>query len=238
VTPRVTRESRDRLAGILASSGAALGILVGLLDMAVGPSIRDWVGNKLDTSILGLATVALSLIALAAATSWQRAGGREGGRRLATVLALTVPATICFTTIGRLWYLPGALLLGSAAVILATSTRRELAGAVTERRWRRALVVVLGGYYVFLGADALGLAGAFGIVGGLVVWMALAVRSESRSVTLALIALGALPFAIATWWSVVTPLIALLMLVIGAAAARPTIARQSSVQAPRTPTPA
>src|ERR1700694_377163 len=62
-------------------AGAALGIIAGVIDVAVGASIRDWVGDKLDTSTLGVGTIALSSIALAAAIAWQRPGGPGGGRR-------------------------------------------------------------------------------------------------------------------------------------------------------------
>ncbi len=212
------RERSDRLAGRLATAGAALGILVGLVDVAVGSSIRGWVGNKLDTTTLGLGTVALASIALASAIAWQRPGGAGGGRRPATVLALGVPAAICFTTIGRLWYLPGLLLLGAAALILARSTSAELSRAVAERAWLGGLTGLLGGYYVFLGFDALNAAGFLGILGGMLLWTALAIAGNTPRVAFGLIALGALPFAIATWWSVATPLIAVLMLVIGTAA--------------------
>jgi hypothetical protein len=211
----------DRLIGVLATAGATLGIIAGLVDVAVGPSIRGWVGNKLNTSILGIATIALSALALAAAIAWQRNGSRVGLRRLGTAVALAVPAILCFTTIGRLWYLPGSILLIAAATILVNSTREDFEGAMNARRWLRGLLVILGGFYVFLGADALGLAGALGIAGGLGIWAVLAHDSALRRASFAVIALCALPFAIATWWSAVTPLIALLMLVLGASAELP-----------------
>jgi hypothetical protein len=215
VSAHLTRTTADRTAGRLAIAGSALGVLVGLVDVAVGPSIRDWVGNKLDTTRLGFATLALSAIALTAAIAWQRHGGRIGGRRLSTILALALPAAICFTTIGRLWYLPGVLLLGASTLIVAASDREELAGAVNERRWRHGLIVTLGAYYVFLGVDSLGVAGMLGILGGLAIWAALLAATSARRLGLTLLVLGALPFALATWWTVVTPLIALLVLAIG-----------------------
>lgn len=212
----------DRTAGILALVGATLRIIAGLVDVAVGASIRDWVGNKLDTATLGLATVTLSAVALAAAVEWQRPDARAGGRRLATIVALVLPAAICFTTIGRLWYLPGPLLLAAGILILLTSTREELARSVNEHRWLNGLAAILGGYCVFLGADALPKAtGALGILGGLAIWAALIATHRSHRLALILLATGALPFAIAAWWSVVTPLIALLVPVTGGAAVRP-----------------
>ena len=50
----------------------------------------------------------------------------------------------------------------------------------------------------------------------------LMIADGSRRTAVILLALGALPFAIATCWSVVTPLIALLTLAVGGAAVRPT----------------
>lgn len=219
-----SRESRDRIAGALARAGAGLGVAAGAIDVAVGSSIRPWVGNKLDPTRLGLGTIALSAIALTAAIVWQRHGAREGERRLATVLALGVPAAVCFTTIGRLWYLPGLLLLAAVAVILTASTRVELRGAITTRRWLQGLTIVLGGFYVFLGADALGLAGALGLLGGVSIWVSVAVAHSGQRQALVLLWLGALPFALATWWSAVTPLIAVLIITIGAGAAKAAVA--------------
>ena len=37
--------------------------------------------------------------------------------KLAIFLGVLLPAAICFTTVGRLWYLPGSLLVGSAALL-------------------------------------------------------------------------------------------------------------------------
>jgi hypothetical protein len=211
----------DRAAGRLAVAGATLGVVAGLVDVAVGASIRAWVGNKLDTTTLGVATVILSAISLAAAVEWYRPGGRAGGRRLATVLAFLVPAGVCFTTIGRLWYLPGVLLLAASVLVLLASSREELVRTVDEHHWLNGLVALLGGYYVFLGADALPQgAGVLGILGGLAIWTALVTTRRWHRAGLGLLWAGALPFAILTWWSVITPLIAILMLTIGAAATR------------------
>jgi hypothetical protein len=206
----------DRAAGNLALAGATLGIVAGLLDVVAGGSIRGWVGNKLDTTGLGLATVLLSTVALLAAARWRRPGGTASERRLATGLALLLVGGVCFTTIGRLWVLPGVLLLIAGAVILTTSSRRELTDAVDEHRWRIGLTAVLAGYDVFLGADALPKAAGFvGIVSGLVVWGALRVAPRSHGRAVAMLMVGALAFAVVTWWSAVTPIIAVLLLTIG-----------------------
>jgi hypothetical protein len=212
----------DRVAAYLAVAGATLGIIAGLIDIAVGASIRDWVGDKLHTTTLGVATVILSALALLAAVGWLRPGGRASERRLATALALLLVGCICFTTIGRLWFLPGALLLVAGVLILATSSRYELTDAVDEHRWRVGLTAVLGGYYVFLGADALPkAAGVVGILSGLAIWGALRIAPWSLRLAVGMLMVGALAFAIVTWWSVITPIIAILVLTIGRGALRP-----------------
>ncbi len=209
-----------RLARQLALAGASLGVLAGLLEITIGPSVRDWVGNKQDTTRLGLTTTALSAIALIAAVALRRPHEDTARRRVALALALLIPALICFTTVGRLWYLPGALLLAAGALVLAGTRRHEFAAALDERHWRLGLLVVCGAYYVLLGATALGGAGVLGILGGLLVWGAARAAPQSPPVAYALLLAGALPFAAATWWSVVTPVIAVLILAIGAGVIR------------------
>ncbi len=126
-----------------------------------------------------------------------------------------MPALICFTTLGRLWYLPGALLLAAGALVLAGTRRQEFAAALDARPWRIGLLVVCGAYYGFLGATALGLAGVLGILGGVLIWAAARAAPRTPRAAYALLLGGALPFAAATWWSVITPLIAVLTVVIG-----------------------
>jgi hypothetical protein len=229
---RLERHARlDRVAGRLAVLGAALGVLAGVVDVAVGSSIRGWIGNKLDPTPLGLVTIILSAVALAAAVAWERPDGRVGDRRLATVLAFLIPAGVCFTTIGRLWYLPGVLLIAAGVLVVGASARGELSHAVSRHHWLNALTALLGGYYLFLGGDALPNAvGILGILGALAIWTALLDTRPSHRLRLTLLAVGTLPVPVATWWSVVTPLIALLILTIGPRAIRPT--RTTHTQSP------
>jgi 4-amino-4-deoxy-L-arabinose transferase-like glycosyltransferase len=86
-------------------------------------------------------------------------------------------------------------------------TRSEPADTASgERRWLRGLAVILGGYYVLLGAAYLSKpSGVLGILGGLAVWAALYTSTRSQRLARALLVLAALPFAVLTWWSVVTP---------------------------------
>jgi hypothetical protein len=214
------RGRRDRVATRLALVGASLGVLAGVAELTIGPSIRDWVGNKQDTTRLGLTTIILSSVALASAGVLQRADGRAHSHRLAVALGLVVPAVICFTTVGRLWLIPGPLLLVAGGLLLSGAQRGELVQAVDERRWYTGLVALCGAYYIFLGATALGLAGLLGVLGGLLIWVGMASASRAPRAAYVLLVLGALPFAAITWWSAITPLIAVLALVLGCTAIR------------------
>jgi hypothetical protein len=88
--------------------------------------------------------------------------------------------------------------------------------AAADRGWTAMLAAVLALFYVFLGATALGLGGAVGIAGGLAVLALVLLRGRvSTRVALPALVVATLPFAALTWWSVATPLTALLLLAIG-----------------------
>ena len=104
--------------------------------------------------------------------------------------------------------------------------------AAAARSWTTILVVPLGCLYVFLGATALGLPGLLGIVGGILVLAAAAGHGRTpRRCRTPFLFVAVAPFAVLTWWSVVTPLIALLAIAIGS----PAISRLAA--APRIPRP-
>jgi hypothetical protein len=96
-----------------------------------------------------------------------------------------------------------------------STTIRHVA-SIVDRAWGRVLVATLGAYAVVLGATTFDIAGVLGVVGGLLT-IALAVGAERvpRAFVIGGLALAVAPFAILTWWSVVTPLLALVTLVIG-----------------------
>ncbi len=197
--------------------GASLGVVAGVVQITVGPNMREWVGDKQDTTRLGLATVLLSALALAAATMLWRRPHASAPARLLAAAGLLIPAAICFTTVGRLWFVPGALLVAAGVLVVVgmRGEHREVSHAL-GRHGFAVLTVLLAAYYVFLGAVALGFAGATGVVGGLLIGAALfAAKRHGARLGAALLVVGALPFAILTWWSVVTPLIAALVLAIG-----------------------
>jgi hypothetical protein len=101
--------------------------------------------------------------------------------------------------------------------------------------WLAALTSVLAAFYVFLGATALGTAGVLGILGGIAILAALATSIRIPKRLRPLLLLGAtLPFAALTWWSVVTPLLAVLILTIGwAALKRPGSPERAAERASR-----
>jgi len=101
----------------LGTWGAALGMLAGLIELSIGAQIRPWIGNKETPVILGLVTFLLSGMALAAVIVARKPETPTHDGKLAIFLGAFLPAAICFTTVGRLWYLPGALLLAAAALL-------------------------------------------------------------------------------------------------------------------------
>jgi hypothetical protein len=218
---RASPQSRLQRPGAAAAGlGATLGVAAGIVELSVGPHIRNWVGDKQDTTRLGLATIVLSLIALAAAAGWRRQRTPTTGMQLLVAAALLVPGLICFTTVGRLWYAPGVLLLaGACAALIDLREGARDIGVTISRYWLAALTSVLAAFYVFLGATALGIAGVLGILGGIAVFAALAASTRIPKRLRPLVLLVAtLPFAALTWWSVITPLLAILILTIGWAA--------------------
>ncbi|HEX2468620.1 MAG TPA: hypothetical protein VHJ54_10470 [Solirubrobacterales bacterium] len=106
------------LAGVV---GATLGIAAGITQWALGSEIPEWTGDKLHPVQLGIITIALSLIAAAAVVFAHRNPTRSARTRIALAAAILVAAVICFTTVGRLWYVPGPLLILAAGLLFAGS---------------------------------------------------------------------------------------------------------------------
>lgn len=89
--------------------------------------------------------------------------------------------------------------------------------AKLEHHWLRGLATILAAVYIYLGVQVGGVAGFVGVVGGLLIGAALILRSRSRLLGGILLAAGALPFALLTWWSAIVPALALVTLLIGGA---------------------
>jgi hypothetical protein len=107
---------REKIAIQAGISGSALGILAGLIELTIGTQIRPWIGNKESPAILGVVTFLLSVMAFAAVIAARKRETQTNDWKLAIFLGVLLPASICFTTVGRLWYLPGTLLLASAVL--------------------------------------------------------------------------------------------------------------------------
>lgn len=205
----------DAVTAPLALVGSALGVAAGLLELTIGPSIRDWVGDKRDTTSLGLATTLLAAVALLATFELRRPRPRGEGHRVAVAIGLLVPALVCFTTVGRLWDVPGALLTAAGALVLSTTGREEYRRAFDEPHWRSGLLVLCGSFYIVLGATAAGVGGALGVIGGVLIWAVARKAPAGPGRRNALLLLGVLPFTLLTWWSVATPLLAIVTLLVG-----------------------
>jgi hypothetical protein len=120
--------------------GATLGMLAGLVELGIGSPIRPWIGNKENPAILGLVTMLLSGMAFAAVTVARKQEAHANDGKLAIFLSVLLPAAICFTTVGRLWYLPGTLLVGSAALLayefwIAAPPASATPGTFSATRW-------------------------------------------------------------------------------------------------------
>jgi hypothetical protein len=86
---------------------------------------------------------------------------------------------------------------------------------VIRRNVLEGLLVILGGLYVYVGIYETGIPRLTGILGGLIIVVAAFVGIRSRLIAGGLLSLGTIPLAIASWWSIVTPLIAVLALLLG-----------------------
>ena len=124
-----------KLAVRLGTWGAALGMLAGTVELFFGVFIRPWIGNKENPFVLGWVTLLLSGLAWITVRSKQKHLPRTADGKLATILGVLVPAGICFTTVGMLWYLPGILLSVSASLLIVDFWRDRPRMAVHSWRW-------------------------------------------------------------------------------------------------------
>lgn len=198
------RHGRHRLAGRLGVTGAAAGVIAGLTQISLGTRIPSWTGEKLAPVQLGLLTIALSLLAGAAAIRQTRPA--TPGVRALCSLALVVPGLLCFSTVGRLWYFPGPLLL--AAVAVSLSNARETA-ALAVRNYLRWLLGLLGVAEALMASSGPPLLLAVGTAGG-VSLAAAAWRGPSQKLFPLLVLAGSVPFTALAWTVVVPGVLAVL----------------------------
>jgi hypothetical protein len=89
-----------------------------------------------------------------------------------------------------------------------------------HRFFAAALTGVVALLYLWIGASAHGGERLLGIAGGLLILAALAAAPRSRTAALVLLAVGSLPLAVVTWWSIATPVLAVVALLLGWLAVR------------------
>jgi uncharacterized membrane protein YfcA len=85
----------------------------------------------------------------------------------------------------------------------------------SRHAWRLGLVVVVALLYAWIGLSAGTPDSVAGVGGAVLIVAALVLERRSRPVTIALLLVGAVPLAVLTWWSLVTPLLAVLCLLLG-----------------------
>ena len=197
--------SRHLLGAQIVFVASILGVLAGLVQATAGSDIADWTGSKASPAALGLLTVALSGLAGGAALTLRRADTRAGGR-LAAAAVIAVTGLVCFTTVGRLWLVPGPLLLIGA---LLTVEHWKEASAMVRRDWLHILIAALGGCELLMAAGASPMAMAVGGAGGIALIVAAWVVRGSRLYGAGLMVLGTVPFAVVAWTALVPVLLLL-----------------------------
>jgi hypothetical protein len=84
----------------------------------LGDEIPQWTGNKEEPDQLGFITIALSFASMACITYLENTRMEHTRERVLAGFIVLATAVICFTTVGRLWFVPGPLLLASLALFV------------------------------------------------------------------------------------------------------------------------
>jgi hypothetical protein len=204
----VSVDRRGRWARSLGRVGGLVGVAAGLTQALVGRQIPAWTGDKSSPVVLGLVTVLLSTGALIGASDLSRRTRPSAARRGATLVGYVVPALVCSTTVGRLWVVPGALLLAGAVCLLLDGPRSELVDVVRTQRAKVLITILVVAQLAMAATSGRLLVQVVGLIGGLLV---LGVWGTSRPRPAALlVALGTTPFAVLAWTALVPVLVALL----------------------------
>jgi|GEM_PF-1703692 len=182
-TDIVARTRNHRLAARLGGAGAVAGVVAGLIQLTLGPSIPEWTGAKSSPGALGLLTMVLSLLAGLAALR-QR-------------------------DVNLWWWLPAPLLF--AAGSLTIDNTHDSIRAIRDN-WARCLLTVLGGSEILMAAGAGPLLMAVGGLGGAVLVAVAWVPMTQRSTFLDLVLIGTVPFAL-LGWTAIAPILVMLMAV-------------------------
>ena len=221
------RTRRRHAAGALGLFGGSMGVVAGLVQLTVGARIPDWTGDKASPVALGSLTVLLSGISLVCAIRLRHATPLPPGRQVTVTAGLLLPGLLCFSTTGTLWYLPGVLLVLAGVWAIAASDIRQTR-EVIEANWPSVLISALGGIELLMAVSAAPVTTmVIGVIGGLA--LVAAPWTSPARLRVGLLLVGALPFAVLTWWSLASPLLALLALAIGL----PTLRSRSAGAEPR-----
>ena len=205
------------MAYVLGLTGGLLGVAAGLTQVVAGSQIPEWTGSKQDSIPLGILTIALSIVAIAAA-SGQRRGGNSAPMRAVYAFALAGTGLLCLTTAGRVWW-PSAVLLVVAGALALGSPRA--AAAVLAANWMRVLLGAVGGCEWLMAAGATPVPMIIGALGGACLIAAACLIHRPRREIWPLIAVGTLPFA-AVAWTAIVPLLLPIEAVVTALAIRRT----------------
>jgi hypothetical protein len=206
---------RHHVGADLAVAGGALGVVAGIVQASFGSDIPEWTGAKASPVALGLLTVALSALAGALALTLRRPHTHPGGR-LAAIAIVIVVGLVCFTTVGRLWFVPGPLLLSGAAISVESW---KSAAVVVRHGWLRILLAALGACELLMAAGASPVPMIVGAIGGLSLIGAAWIASRNRLGAAGLMALGTIPFAVVAW----TALVPIVVLLVAAGLATPVL---------------
>lgn len=214
---KLTRAHYLAIAGRLGVIGGGLGIVAGVVQATVGNRIPDWSGDKHQPVALGLLTVVLSASALAAARTLRVADAPHDSVIARVAIWLAIVAAVCSTTVGRLWAVPGLLVVVSAGATVAAIGWQHFRAEVAAH-WLRGLLGILGGFALLMAVSAAPAATiAAGALAGASLIAAASLATPGRRWIVCGLVAATLPFAILAWWAVVPPLLTAAALVISIA---------------------
>jgi hypothetical protein len=105
-------------------------------------------------------------------------------------------------------------MLGAFGLTLAAGGTAELR-SVIRSNWTRGLVSLLGAFELLMAVSGGPVSTVtVGVIGGIALVVAPWLGSQTRLATVVLL-VGTVPFAAVTWWSLVTPLLAVTAMAIG-----------------------
>lgn len=194
------------------------GTLTGLFGTGAGiaeivAGTVSWAGNKNDPTTLGWITIGLGTVAFVAAVIADRS--RRPGVMLPCAAVLFTCALVGATTAGIVG-IPAALLaLVTAGLVSGPMIRQGTWRTSIRLHWASTMVAVLAVINLAFGVLTRNRLGILGVAGALLAWAVLTLPRRRRVLAATGLVVGVVPFAIATAWTVITPLTAVLMLVIG-----------------------